>query len=54
MHARMDPSLIVRRDCIVYSTVSLMTGGRSKFSNLYFLQVFLSSDLLLGVKEYTM
>ena len=28
-----------------------MTGGQSKFSNLYLLQAFLSSDLLVWVKE---
>ena len=34
------------------NTVSLiMTGGQLKFSNLYLLQAFLSSDLLVWVKE---
>ena len=34
------------------NTMSLiMTGGQSKFSNLYLLQAFLSSDLLVRVKE---
>ena len=40
--------------CMHYTvnTVSLiMTGGQSKFSNLYLLQAFLSSDLLVWVKE---
>ena len=40
--------------CMHYTinTVSLiMTGGQSKFSNLYLLQAFLSSDLLAWVKE---
>ena len=40
--------------CMHYTvnTMSLiMTGGQSKFSNLYLLQAFLSSDLLVWVKE---
>ena len=35
----------------VNTVSSIMTGGQLKFSNLYLLQAFLSSDLLVWVKE---
>ena len=54
MHARMDPSLIARRDCTVlkygvFNDRRPVKVLQSVFFNLY----FLSSDLLLRVKEYT-
>ena len=54
MHVRMDPSLIARRDCTVLKYSVFKDRRPVKVFQSVFLQVFLSSDLLLRVKEYTM
>ena len=55
MHAQMHASLIALRDYTVlkYSVFNNDRRPVIKFYNLYFLQVSLSSDLLLRVKECT-
>ena len=52
MHARMQ--LQGSSYCKEKVSLRQAPGGQSRFSNQYFLRAFLSSELLLRIKEYTM